>query len=100
MRPARMIPPFRVCTIGFLALLLAAGCTTLPPGTGQPKPPSSALEPSIENALGKAFLPLAKSHGGDFGLHMLSAGIHRLTGSPPCDFASRRDLDSTRLECS
>ncbi len=87
-----MIRPFPVCALT-LALLLAAGCTTLPPGTGQPKPPSSALEPSIENALGKAFLPLAKSHGGDSGFHMLSAGIHGLTARVEMIDAAQRSLD-------
>jgi putative cardiolipin synthase len=88
-----MIHPFRACTIGFLALLLAAGCTTLPPGTGQPKPPSSALEPSVENALGKAFVPLAKSHGGDSGFRMLSAGIDGLTARVEMIDAAQRSLD-------
>jgi len=93
MRPAFMILPVRVCTIGFLALLLAAGCTTLPPGTGQPHPPSSALEPSVENALGKAFVPLAKSHGGDSGFRMLSTGIDGLTARVEMIEAAQRSLD-------
>jgi len=93
MRPAFMILPVRVCTIGFLALLLAAGCTTLPPGTGQPHPPSSALEPSVENALGKAFVPLAKSHGDDSGFRMLSAGIDGLTARVEMIEAAQRSLD-------
>jgi len=88
-----MIHPFRVCTIGFLALLLAAGCTTLPPGTGRPKPPSSALEPSVENALGKAFVPLTKSHGGDSGFRMLSTGIDGLTARVEMIDAAQRSLD-------
>src|SRR6266481_1439286 len=93
MRPAFMILPVRVCTIGFLALLLAAGCTTLPPGTGQPHPPSSVLEPSVENALGKAFVPLAKSHGGDSGFRMLSTGIDGLTARVEMIDAAQRSLD-------
>jgi putative cardiolipin synthase len=88
-----MIHPFRVRTIGFLALLLAAGCTTLPPGTGQPKPPSSALEPSVENTLGKAFVPVAKAHGGDSGFRMLSAGIDGLTARVEMIDAAQRSLD-------
>jgi putative cardiolipin synthase len=88
-----MIHPFRVCAIGVLALLLAAGCTTLPPGTGRPKLPSSALEPSVENALGKAFMPLAKSHGGDSGFRMLSAGIDGLTARVEMIDAAQRSLD-------
>src|SRR6202790_3774236 len=93
MRPALMIDPFRACTIGFLALLLAAGCTTLPPGTGQPSPPSSALEPSVENTLGKAFVPVAKAHGGDSGFRMLSAGIDGLTARVEMIDAAQRSLD-------
>jgi putative cardiolipin synthase len=76
-----------------LALLLAAGCTTLPPGTGQPKPPSSALEPSVENTLGKAFVPVAKSHGGDSGFRMLSAGIDGLTARVEMIDAAQHSLD-------
>src|SRR5258708_23298126 len=93
MRRALMIPPFRVCTIGLLALLHAAGCTTLPPGTGQPHPPSSALEPSVENPLGKAFVPLAKLHGGDSGFRMLSAGIDGFTARGEMIDAAQRSLD-------
>jgi cardiolipin synthase C len=93
MRPARIIHPFRVCTSGFLALLLCAGCTTLPPGAGQPRTPSSALEPSVENTLGKAFVPLAKSHGGDSGFRMLSAGIDGLTARVEMIDAAQRSLD-------
>jgi cardiolipin synthase C len=93
MRPARIIHPFRVCTSGFLALLLSAGCTTLPPGAGQPRTPSSALEPSVENTLGKAFVPLAKSHGGDSGFRMLSAGIDGLTARVEMIDAAQRSLD-------
>src|SRR5258708_26861275 len=92
MRRALMIPPFRVCTIGLLALLHAAGCTTLPPGTGQPHPPSSALEPSVENPLGKAFVPLAKLHGGDSGFRILSAGIVGLTARVEMIDAAQRSL--------
>jgi cardiolipin synthase C len=88
-----MIHSFRVCAIGLLALLLAAGCTTLPPGTGQPYPPSSALEPSVENALGKAFVPLAKSHGGDSGFRMLSTGIDGLTARVEMIDGAQRSLD-------
>jgi putative cardiolipin synthase len=88
-----MIHPFRACTIGFLALLVAAGCTTLPPGTGQPKPPSSALEPSVESALGKAFVPPAKSNGGDSGFRMLSAGIDGLTARVEMIDTAQRSLD-------
>src|SRR5882762_2391527 len=93
MRPAGMIHPFRVCTIGFLALLLAAGCTTLPPGAGRPRTPSSALEPSVENTLGKAFVPLAKSHGSDSGFRMLSAGIDGLTARVEMIDAAQGSLD-------
>jgi putative cardiolipin synthase len=88
-----MIHLFRVCTSGFLALLLSAGCTTLPPGAGQPRTPSSALEPSVESALGKAFVPLAKSHGGDSGFRMLSAGIDGLTARVEMIDAAQRSLD-------
>jgi putative cardiolipin synthase len=93
MQPAPMIRPCRLGAIAFSALLLAAGCTTLPPGAGQPKPPSSALQPSTEDALGKAFLPLAQSRGGDSGFHMLSAGIDGLTARVEMIDAAQRSLD-------
>jgi putative cardiolipin synthase len=88
-----MIRPCRLAAIAFSALLLAAGCATLPPGTGQPKPPSSALQPSTDDALGKAFLPLAQAHGGDSGFHMLSAGIDGLTARVEMIDAAQRSLD-------
>jgi putative cardiolipin synthase len=93
MRPSPTIRPLPVCAVAFLVLLLAAGCTTLIPGTGQPKPPSSALEPSAETALGKAFLPLAKSHGDDSGFRMLSAGIDGLTARVEMIEAAQRSID-------
>src|ERR1700688_2732504 len=88
-----MMRPCRLGAIAFSALLLAAGCATLPPGTGQPKPPSSALQPSTEDALGKAFLPLANSHGADSGFHLLSAGIDGLTARVEMIDAAQRSLD-------
>src|ERR1700680_1168132 len=93
MRPTLMIRPTLLCAIACLELLLAAGCATVQPGTGQPKPPSSALEPSVENALGKAFVPLAKSHGGDSGFRMLSTGIDGLTARVEMIDAAQRSLD-------
>jgi putative cardiolipin synthase len=89
-----MLRPAAFPAIAFLGLLLAAeGCTTLPPGAGQPKPSTSALEPSAENGLGKAFLPLAKSHGGDSGFRMLSSGIDGLTARVEMIDAAQRSLD-------
>src|SRR5260370_3811346 len=93
MHPALMIRPFRLGAAAFAALLLAAGCTPLPPGPGQPKPPSSAMEPSVDNALGKAFVPLAKSHGDDSGFRMLSAGIDGLTARVEMIDSAQRSLD-------
>jgi len=93
MRPAHMTRRFPICAIALLELLLAAGCTTLPPGTGLPKPPSSAVAPSVETALGKAFLPLAKSHGEDSAFRMLSAGIDGLTARVEMIDAAQRSLD-------
>jgi putative cardiolipin synthase len=89
-----MIRPAAFRAITFLGLLLAAGgCTTLPPGTGQPKPSSSALELTVDNALGNTFLPLAKSHGGDSGFRMLSSGIDGLTARVEMIDAAQRSLD-------
>jgi putative cardiolipin synthase len=88
-----MIRPALLCAIACLELLLAAGCATVQPGAGAPKPPSNALEPSVESALGKAFVPLAKSHGGDSGFRMLSAGIDGLTARVEMIDAAQRSLD-------
>ena len=87
-----MIRPATLCAIAFLGLL-SAGCATMQPGAGQPKPPSTALEPSVENALGKAFVPLAQSHAGDSGFRMLSAGIDGLTARVEMIDATQRSLD-------
>jgi putative cardiolipin synthase len=43
--------------------------------------------------LGKAFVPLAKSHGGDSGFRMLSAGIDGLTARVEMIDAAQRSLD-------
>ena len=93
MRPSLKIRPPPLCAIVCFELLLAAGCASVQPGTGPPKSPSSALEPSAENALGKAFVPLAKSHGGDSGFRMLSAGIDGLTARIEMIDTAQRSLD-------
>src|ERR1700722_19314813 len=93
MQPALVIGPCRLGAVAFSALLLAAGCATQPPGASQPKPPSSALQPSTDDALGKAFLPLATSHGGDSGFRLLSAGIDGLTARIEMIDAAQRSLD-------
>jgi cardiolipin synthase C len=93
MPPTLMIRPTVLGAIACLVLLLAAGCTTVQPGSGQPKPASSAVEPSAETALGKAFLPLGKSHGDDSGFRMLSAGIDGLTARVEMIDAAQRSLD-------
>src|ERR1700722_13748198 len=93
MQPALVIGPCRLGAVAFSALLLAAGCATQPPGASQPKPPSSALEPSVENTLGNAFVPLGKSHGDDSGFRMLSAGIDGLTARVEMIDAAQRSLD-------
>ncbi len=51
------------------------------------------MQPSTEDALGKAFLPSAQSHGGDSGFHMLSAGIDGLTARVEMIDAAQRSLD-------
>ena len=51
------------------------------------------MQPSTEDALGKAFLPLANAHGGDSGFHLLSAGIDGLTARVEMIDAAQRSLD-------
>jgi putative cardiolipin synthase len=88
-----MIHPFPFYAVACLELLLAAGCATVQPGTGQPKTPSSAVAPSVDTPLGKAFLPLAKAHGDESGFRMLSAGIDGLTARIEMIDAAQRSLD-------
>jgi putative cardiolipin synthase len=82
-----------VRALAFAALLVAAGCTSLPPGSGQPKTPSSALDPSVRSALREAFEPLAKSHPGTSGFRMLSAGLDGLTARVEMIEAAQHSLD-------
>ncbi|HLZ97304.1 MAG TPA: phospholipase D family protein [Steroidobacteraceae bacterium] len=93
MRTAPPLRPFRVSAGVCLALLLAAGCATLPPGSGQPKPPSRAPEPSVDNTLGKSFVPLGQAHGGDSGFRLLSAGIDGLTARVEMIDSAQRSID-------
>src|ERR1700682_5604693 len=79
--------------LAFSCLLVAAGCSSLPPGAGLPKPPTSALDPAIETKVGKTFAPLAKAHAGDSGFHILSAGIEGLVARVQMIDASQRSLD-------
>jgi putative cardiolipin synthase len=74
-------------------LLLVAGCATLPPGSGQPKAASHALEPSTDDPLGRTFLPLTKQHGSDSGFRMVSEGVDGLTARVELIDAAQRSLD-------
>jgi putative cardiolipin synthase len=79
--------------LALTCLLVAAGCSSLPPGAGQPKPLSNALDPSIETNLGKTLGALGKGHGSDSGFRMLSAGIEGLTARIEMIDAAQRSLD-------
>src|SRR6202040_857955 len=50
-------------------------------------------DPSLESSLGKAFLPLAKSHGSDSGFRMISTGIDGLTARVEMIDAAQGSLD-------
>jgi putative cardiolipin synthase len=79
--------------IALLGMLGMAGCASLPPSASQPKPVTQALDPAIESALGKAFQPMARSHGSDSGFRMVSAGIAGLTARLEMIDAAQRSLD-------
>jgi putative cardiolipin synthase len=89
-RPSRFS---RFRSIALLGLLSVAGCASLPPTANQPKSVTSAVDPSLESSLGKAFLPLAKSHGSDSGFRMVSTGIDGLTARVEMIDAAQRSLD-------
>jgi putative cardiolipin synthase len=74
-------------------LLLAAGCASLPPAALAPKPVTRALEPSLDTFLGRTFEPLARSHEGESGFHMLIAGIDGLSARVEMIDAAQRSLD-------
>jgi cardiolipin synthase C len=82
-----------VRALAFSAFLVAAGCASLPPGSGEPKTPSSALDPSVRSALREAFEPLARANPGASGFRMLSAGIDGLTARVEMIDAAQRSLD-------
>ena len=71
--------PALLRALAFSALLLAAGCASLPPGAELPKPASSALEPSADSGLGRIFEPLAAANKDNSGFRMISVGIDGLT---------------------
>jgi putative cardiolipin synthase len=83
----------RRLSLALLLLLSVAACTSLPPAANQPKPATSALDPSLESRLGDAFQPMAKGHGGDSGFRMVSAGIEGLTARIDMIDAAQRSLD-------
>jgi putative cardiolipin synthase len=85
--------PALLRALAFSALLLAAGCASLPPGAELPKPASSALEPSADSGLGRIFEPLAAANKGNSGFRMISAGIDGLTARVEMIDAAQRSLD-------
>ena len=80
-------------TFALLATLSLAGCASLPPAAGEPKPVTKALDPPADSPLTKAFQPLAKGHGGDSGFRMISTGIDGLTARVEMIDAAQGSLD-------
>ena len=74
------------------ALLIAAGCASLPSGADLPKTVSHSLRP-VDTRLRQTFEPLAKAHPGTSGFRMLSAGIDGLTARIELIDAAERTLD-------
>ena len=64
--------------MALFAVLLLAGCASLPPAARLPKSPSSALDPSVTSRLEERFAPLAAMHPGASGFRLLSVGIDGL----------------------
>jgi putative cardiolipin synthase len=87
------IPLALLRALALTCLVASAGCSSLPPGSGQPKLASNALDPSIETNLGETLGALGKVHGGDSGFRMLSAGIEGLTARIEMIDAAQRTLD-------
>src|SRR5882757_9416994 len=85
--------PALLRALAFSALLLAAGCASLPPGAELPKPASSALEPSADSGLGRIFGPLAAANKDNSGFRMISAGLDGLTARVEMIDAAQRSLD-------
>ena len=85
--------PVLLRAIAFLGVILAAGCVSLPPQARLPKPPSSALDPSVQSALKETFEPLAKAHDGKSGFRMVSLGLDGLTARIEMIDASQHTLD-------
>jgi putative cardiolipin synthase len=56
------------------ALLLLAGCASLPPGAGYPKFPSAAVGAPRLTTLGRTFDTAARAHPGRSGFRLLNAG--------------------------
>jgi putative cardiolipin synthase len=82
-----------LCTIAFLGVILAAGCASMPPEATLPKPPSSALDPSVQSALKETFEPLAKANDGKSGFRLVSLGLDGLTARIEMIDASQHTLD-------
>ena len=57
------------------AVLLAAGCASLPPGSDYPKLPSAARHAPAASKLGHAFESAARAHPGQSGFRILSVGV-------------------------
>lgn len=57
------------------AILLAAGCASLPPGSDYPKLPSAARHAPAASKLGHAFESAARAHPGQSGFRILSVGV-------------------------
>src|SRR5277367_3253300 len=80
-------------SIAWLASVILAGCTSLPPAAAQPKPVTQAVPPALDTPLGKALGPLATGHGGDSGFRMISTGIDGLTARVEMIDLAQRSLD-------
>jgi putative cardiolipin synthase len=73
--------------------LLVAGCATLPPGADYPKYPSAALSASPRTSLSRAFAGAARSHPGQSGFRLLSAGTDGFLARLQMIDAAERSLD-------
>jgi putative cardiolipin synthase len=89
-------PPLRHAFAGWLAALatlLLSACATIPPGTGYPKIPSTALAHPEETALGKVVAARSKSHGGLSGFRLFASGSDAFTLRVQLANRAERTLD-------
>jgi putative cardiolipin synthase len=79
--------------LAFLAMLIAAACTTLPPATSLDRPVTHALADPQTTPLGRSLAPLDAAHPGQSGFHLLKGGTEALQMRIALARAATKTLD-------